>query len=210
MLLWALLLTLLSQGAGAQTWDDPRDCPPTAWDHPTCTEGVVSVTSGAPAEMTCTISNAFLRVRVCLRAPGREACRPVFARAAPGCSSRGGWRLCVEGGSARMVTEKAQASQAGQYQWTLVGCQKDQSFTYLNVSEPPEQPSTPPWGTQDLPSAQDPLPAQDLHSAQDPPPGRLRVVLILVPMLLLLCILALGGLQCWRGDRGRPLHVQFA
>lgn len=64
-------------------------------------------------------------------------------------------------------------------------------------------------GTQDLPSAQDPLPAQDLHSAQDPPPGRLHVVLILVPMLLLLCILALGG-QCWHGNRARPVHVQFA
>lgn len=196
MLLWALLLTLISQGAGAGAWDDPI-----------CTEGVVSVTRGAPAKMTCHISNPFLHVSVCLRAPGwgdcqrGGDCRPVFTQAAPGCSSGGGWRLCVEGPSARMVTEEARDSQAGEYRWTLVGGQTEQLCTTLNVSEPPEQPSTPPWGTQD------PRPAQDLHSAQDPSPGRLHVALILVPMLL--CILVLGGLQFWRRNLGRPMHVQF-
>lgn len=207
MLLWALLLTLLSQGAGAR--DNPCERHPTAWDEPTCTKGELSVTRGSPAEMTCNISNPFLKVSVCLWTPGWKACQPVFTQAVQGCSSGGGWRLCVEGGSARMVTEEARDTQAGWYQWNLMGCQKEQRSTYLNVSEPPEQPSTPPWGTQDLHRAQGPLPAQDLHSAQDPPPGRLHVALLLVPVLLL-CVLALGGLQCWHRNRGRPVHVQFA
>lgn len=62
-------------------------------------------------------------------------------------------------------------------------------------------------GTQDPLLAQDPIPAQDLRSAQDPPPGRLHVTLILVPMLL--CVLALGGLQFWRRNRRRPSHIEF-
>ncbi|XP_036159744.1 secreted and transmembrane protein 1 isoform X2 [Myotis myotis] len=238
MLLWALLLTLTSQGAGAgdppelpsmppwgrcpfpelqsrgravgeraeaQQWP-PVNVTTPGWDHPVCTEGV-SVTRGAPAEMTCNSSNPIRKVSICLQAPGGEDCHPIFTQATPGCSSRGGWKLCVQGCSAKMVTEGAQDSQAGQYMWTLRGRQTELKSTTLNVSEPSELPSMPPWGTQDPLLAQDPLPAQDLRSAQDPPPGRLHVALILVPMLL--CVLALGGLQFWRRSRGRPSHFQF-
>lgn len=227
MLLWALLLTLTAQGAGAGEPPELPSMPPWGrcpspelqaqqcphvnvttpiWDNPVCTKSVV-VTRGARAEMTCNSCNPIRKVMVCLRAPGREDCQPIFTQATPGCSSRDGWRLCVQGCSAKMVTEEAQDSQAGRYSWILLGRQRELKSTTLNVSEPPELPSTPFWGTQDPLLAQDPLPAQDLRSAQDPAPGRLHVALILVPMLL--CVLALGGLQFWRRSRGRPPHVQF-
>lgn len=150
----------MNERAEAQPWSRVN-VPPTAWDDPVCTEGVVSVTRGAPAKMTCNISNPFLHVSVCLRAPGwgdcqrGGDCRAVFTQAAPGCSSGGGWRLCVEGPSARMVTEEARDSQAGEYRWTLVGGQTEQLCTTLNVSGEGRGLNSPQtWGGPPLPSLQ--------------------------------------------------------
>ncbi|ELK38343.1 Secreted and transmembrane protein 1 [Myotis davidii] len=165
MLLWALLLTLTAQGAGAGEPPELPSMPPWGrcpspelqaqqwphvnvttpiWDNPVCTKSVV-VTRGARAEMTCNSCNPIRKVMVCLRAPGREVCQPIFTQATPGCSSRDGWRLCVQGCSAKMVTEEAQDSQAGRYSWILLGRQRELKSTTLNVSEPPELPSTPFW-----------------------------------------------------------------
>ncbi|XP_036159745.1 secreted and transmembrane protein 1 isoform X3 [Myotis myotis] len=202
MLLWALLLTLTSQGAGAgdppelpsmppwgrcpfpelqsrgravgeraeaQQWP-PVNVTTPGWDHPVCTEGV-SVTRGAPAEMTCNSSNPIRKVSICLQAPGGEDCHPIFTQATPGCSSRGGWKLCVQGCSAKMVTEGAQDSQAGQYMWTLRGRQTELKSTTLNVSEPSELPSMPPWGPPPGPGpALGPGPAPGA-AARGPHPG---------------------------------------
>lgn len=104
----------------------------TEWDNPTCTEGVVSVSRGEPAVMTCYISNPFSQVNICMMVPG--GCEPIFWEVPQGRFSRGRWHLWIDGGVAQLETEEAQDTQAGQYKWQLVGGQRNIVFTTLNVS----------------------------------------------------------------------------
>ncbi|XP_046319258.1 secreted and transmembrane protein 1A-like isoform X5 [Marmota monax] len=104
----------------------------TSWDRPSCTEGVVSVPRGQPAAMACNISNTFSRITIRLRAHGKTV--TIFEERPPGRFSRGGWKLQVHGGRARLVITAAQDAHAGQYVWHLRGLQRTNRATYLNVS----------------------------------------------------------------------------
>lgn len=105
----------------------------TAWDNLTCTKGVVSVSSGERAVMDCNISNPLLHVTICLNVPGNH-CRAIFNVTTWGHFSQDGWQLSVLEGMAQLVTEEAQASQAGKYKWRLRGGQLTVGTTVLNVS----------------------------------------------------------------------------
>lgn len=131
MMLWALLLMPVSLSAQKG-----------AWDNLTCTKGVVSVSSGERAVMDCNISNPLLHVTICLNVPGNH-CRAIFNVTTWGHFSQDGWQLSVLEGMAQLVTEEAQASQAGKYKWRLRGGQLTVGTTVLNVSEPWEPPCTP-------------------------------------------------------------------
>lgn len=152
----------------AQQWSHVNVTTP-IWDNPVCTKSVV-VTRGARAEMTCNSSNPIRKVMVCLRAPGREDCQPIFTQATPGCSSRDGWRLCVQGCSAKMVTEEAQDSQAGRYSWILLGRQRELKYTTLNVSGEGGAPTPPEtWGASLLsPPVPSPQPLRFLSVSSAP------------------------------------------
>ncbi|XP_069887807.1 secreted and transmembrane protein 1A-like isoform X2 [Dipodomys merriami] len=105
------------------------------WDDPACTEGVVSVSRGQRAVMTCNISNPFTRITVSLSAPGADG---TLFRVEPSAgrsrASRDGWELLVQGGRAQLVVESAQDRHAGLYSWRLRGCQMNLRQVYLNVS----------------------------------------------------------------------------
>lgn len=112
--------------------------PPTGWDSPNCTAGVVSVSRGEHAELACSMANPFSHVRVSLRAHPGESWQLVFDEQAPGSFRRDGWQLWVQGSEARLVIEKAQDAQAGTYRWSLAGLQRSFGTTVLNVlGEPP-------------------------------------------------------------------------
>ncbi|XP_042552526.1 secreted and transmembrane protein 1 isoform X2 [Dipodomys spectabilis] len=105
------------------------------WDDPACTEGVVSVSRGQRAEMTCNISNPFTCITVSLSSPGADG---TLFRVEPSAGrsrvSRDGWQLLVQGGRAQLVVESAQDRHAGLYSWRLRGCQTNLRQVYLNVS----------------------------------------------------------------------------
>lgn len=105
----------------------------TAWDNLTCTKGVVSVSRGDRAVMDCNISNPVSHVTICLNVPGSH-CRTIFNVTAPGHVSQDGWQLRVLEGTVQLVTEEAQATQAGKYKWRLKGGQLSAGTTVLNVS----------------------------------------------------------------------------
>ena len=112
--------------------------PPTGWDSPNCTAGVVSVSRGEHAELACSMANPFSHVRVSLRAHPGESWQLVFDEQAPGSFRRDGWQLWVQGSEAWLVIEKAQDAQAGTYRWSLAGLQRSFGTTVLNVlGEPP-------------------------------------------------------------------------
>lgn len=113
---------------------DPRvTCPLlTDWDNPSCTEGVVSVSRGERAVMSCNISNPFLGVTVYLIALGEDS-QPLFRVTPPGCFCRGEWQLRVRGGVAQLVIPKASDAQAGRYKWHLKGLQRNIKVTTLDV-----------------------------------------------------------------------------
>lgn len=92
----------------------------------------MSVPRGQPAVMACNISNTFSRIAIRLRAHGRTV--TIFEEQPPGRFSRGGWKLQVHGGQARLVITAAQDAHAGQYLWHLQGLQRTNRATYLNVS----------------------------------------------------------------------------
>ncbi|PNJ87429.1 SECTM1 isoform 2 [Pongo abelii] len=102
------------------------------WDSPICTEGVVSVSWGENAVMSCNISNAFSHVNIKLRAQGRESA--IFNEVAPGYFSRDGWHLQVQGGVAQLAIKGARDSHAGLYVWHLVGHQRNNRQVTLEVS----------------------------------------------------------------------------
>lgn len=186
LMLWALLLIAVSPSA--QTGK---------WDNPTCTEGVVSVSRGEPAVMTCYISNPFSQVNICMMVPG--GCEPIFWEVPQGRFSRGRWHLRIDGGVAQLETEEAQDTQAGQYKWQLVGGQRNIVFTTLNVSEPwepPFTPSPPAPGT-----LHDPLEAQ-YHGR---PQGRLQSQHQVSLALILTALFILGlGVLLWCRRRRSP------
>lgn len=115
-------------------------CLPTGWDDPTCTEGVVTVSRGACAVMSCTISHPLsnvtvclsAQVPVCLSADGKN--QPLVSRKVPGSPADGGWQLRVHGAVAQLVIDGAQDAQAGQYTWYLEGFQRSIRTTTLSVS----------------------------------------------------------------------------
>ncbi|XP_049717341.1 secreted and transmembrane protein 1 [Elephas maximus indicus] len=111
------------------------------WDSPTCTSGVVSVSQGERAVMTCTICNDFFHVDVFLCVSHHD-CQQVVTVKAPGNDSNGGWYLQVQGGVAELVIEKAQTTQTGEYRWYLEGRQWNSETTKLNVSDQNQGPAT--------------------------------------------------------------------
>ncbi|KAL4834616.1 hypothetical protein H8958_006317 [Nasalis larvatus] len=115
------------------------------WDSPVCTEGVVSVSRGENAIMSCNISNAFSRVNIKLRAHGQES--TIFNEVAPGYFSRDGWQLQVQGGVAQLVIKGTRDSHAGLYTWHLVGRQRNNRQVTLEVSgaEPQSAPEAGSW-----------------------------------------------------------------
>ncbi|XP_010352667.1 secreted and transmembrane protein 1 isoform X2 [Rhinopithecus roxellana] len=115
------------------------------WDSPVCTEGVVSVSRGENAIMSCNISNAFSRVNIKLRAHGQES--TIFNEVAPGYFSRDGWQLQVQGGVAQLVIKGTRDSHAGLYTWHLVGRQRNNRQVTLEVSgaEPQSAPDAGSW-----------------------------------------------------------------
>ncbi|XP_046319249.1 secreted and transmembrane protein 1 isoform X2 [Marmota monax] len=166
----------------------------TSWDRPSCTEGVVSVPRGQPAAMACNISNTFSRITIRLRAHGKTV--TIFEERPPGRFSRGGWKLQVHGGRARLVITAAQDAHAGQYVWHLRGLQRTNRATYLNVSESQDQeeaaglrPSTPPWGTASQVPGSERLQARSQATPQ---------AMVGAPVAVLLLILVVGSLGwCW-------------
>ncbi|KAM9596633.1 secreted and transmembrane protein 1 [Trichechus inunguis] len=106
----------------------------TVWDSPNCTKGVVLVSQGKRAVMTCNISNDFSAVTVCKRVRG-NACQKIFRVKAPGNFTRDGWHLQVQGRVAELVTEEANPTQAGEYRWLLKGRQWNWKATKLNVTD---------------------------------------------------------------------------
>ncbi|XP_012888536.1 PREDICTED: uncharacterized protein LOC105998385 [Dipodomys ordii] len=115
--------------------DAARSAQNERWDDPVCTEGVVSVSRGQRAVMTCNISNPFTRIAVSLSAPGADG---TLFRVEPSAGrsrvSRDGWQLLVQGGRAQLVVESAQDRHAGLYSWRLRGHQTNLRQVYLNVS----------------------------------------------------------------------------
>lgn len=176
MVLWALLPASLSVHKGG-------------WDNPNCTSGVVSVSRGERAEMACNMSNPFVFITICLVVPGKE-CQLIFKDVAQGHFSQGGWQLRVQGGTAQLVTERAQDTQAGQYTWKMVGHQRTSKYTTLNISEPPGLPFTPFFSRATSPEMTFSQPKAISQSQRRTPMGPILLIIIL-------SILGLGLVLSW-------------
>ncbi|XP_046949882.1 secreted and transmembrane protein 1 [Lynx rufus] len=169
------------------------------WDNPSCTEGVVSVSRGERAVMSCNISNPFLGVTVYLIALGEDS-QPLFRVTPPGCFCRGEWQLQVRGGVAQLVIPKASDAQAGCYKWHLQGLQRNIKVTTLNVLASGAE-------AQDL-NQTGVLPLTSSCGPQMPCPGwterQFRVVLVVTGVSVALAILVVTVLA-WR-RRHSPLY----
>lgn len=162
VMLWALLLIPASLSAQTGTWDE----------H-TCTEGVVSVSRGERAVMTCNLSSPISYINICLVRSG-GASQTIFKNVSPGNYSKGGWQLWIQEDTAQLVTEKAQDSQAGQYLWRIAARQISIKNTTLNISEPQELPFMPSHGP------------EMLFTLPEAMPQSQRQVPVIVPSLVIL------------------------
>lgn len=170
----------------------------TVWDDPSCTEGVVSVSKGERAVMTCNTSSPFLGVAIQLIAPGRDS-RPLFRVKPPGCFCRDGWQLQVQGSVAQLVIPEASGAQAGRYRWHLQSRQRNIRDTTLNVlASEPEAQDLNQAGNMSFSSSCGP---QTLCLPQAE--GQVPVVVVVIGVIVLL-ILAVTGVACCR--RHRPLY----
>ncbi|XP_045343207.1 secreted and transmembrane protein 1 [Leopardus geoffroyi] len=171
------------------------------WDNPSCTEGVVSVSRGERAVMSCNISNPFLGVTVYLIALGEDS-QPLFRVTPPGCFCRGEWQLRVRGGVAQLVIPKASDAQAGRYKWHLKGLQRNIKVTTLDVLASGAE-------AQDL-NQTGVLPLTSSCGPQMPCPGwaerQLQVVLVVTGVSAALAILVVTVLA-WR-RRHSPLYLK--
>ncbi|XP_047687810.1 secreted and transmembrane protein 1 [Prionailurus viverrinus] len=171
------------------------------WDNPSCTEGVVSVSRGERAVMSCNISNPFLGVTVYLIALGEDS-QPLFRVTPPGCFCRGEWQLQVRGGVAQLVIPKASDAQAGCYKWHLEGLQRNIKVTTLNVlASGAEAQGLNQTGV---------LPLTSSCGPQMPCPGwagrQFQVVLVVTGVSVALAILVVTVLA-WR-RRHSPLYLK--
>lgn len=146
----------------------------TVWDHPKCTKEVY-VTRGEHAVMTCNIANPFHNVTVCRSDPSGQHCQPIFQQVTPGCTSQDGWHLWVQGHTAHLVTKEARDTQAGHYNWIIVGLQINHEDTTLFLSgedqghlDSPLKCPEPEHGPRR--DSATPIPA--VPAVPSPPPGR--------------------------------------
>uniref|UniRef100_A0A8C0NV25 Secreted and transmembrane 1 n=1 Tax=Canis lupus familiaris TaxID=9615 RepID=A0A8C0NV25_CANLF len=149
------------------------------WDDPSCTKGMVSVSRGERAVMACNISNDFRGVVIYLGAHRKG--QPLFHVRRPGYFSRAGWHLHVQGGTAQLVIDDANDTQAGCYTWHLQGRQRNVRVTMLNVSDPD-------MDTPHLPRARD----------------QLNVVVVVISVIVFLALLLVSMSTCTKSIFPRP------
>lgn len=168
------------------------------WDNPSCTKGVVSVSRGERAVMACNISNDFRGI-VIHRGPHRKG-QALFRVRRPGYFSRAGWQLHVQGGTAQLVIDDANDTQAGYYMWHLQGRQRNVRVTMLNVSEaePQDLKET---GHLLFASSRDPdMDTPHLPRAKD----QLNVVVVVISVIVFLGLLLVSMSACTKSIFPRP------
>ncbi|XP_077710836.1 secreted and transmembrane protein 1 [Canis aureus] len=168
------------------------------WDNPSCTKGMVSVSRGERAVMACNISNDFRGVVIYLGAHRKG--QPLFHVRRPGYFSRAGWHLHVQGGTAQLVIDDANDTQAGCYTWHLQGRQRNVRVTMLNVSEaePQDLKET---GHLLFASSRDPdMDTPHLPRARD----QLNVVVVVISVIVFLALLLVSMSTCTKSIFPRP------